>query len=109
MKARLYYEMHVTIEPVFGERQLAAKTIAAAHGFSMADLLMQKNRQPTEERSDKDMFITGHAENLNKATERVTNVVREFRSAGFRVWRYKVEDTIIDSRMGDELCLLSSR
>jgi len=54
-----YFEIHVTIEPVEGERLELFKTICFKHGFRVADLIMVKKRKITEERSDRDQFCTG--------------------------------------------------
>ena len=47
----LYYECHVTIEPVFDERRDLAEAIAKKYGFRLAKLLMQRNRNETKRQS----------------------------------------------------------
>lgn len=105
-KAKLYFEGHVTIEPVFDERRELASTIALKHKFKLADLLMKKREEDTEERSAKDTFMTGHGQSLLNMKIRTIHLVNELKLNGFKVWRYKIEDTIMDSRHKDELCLL---
>lgn len=97
----LYLEAHVTIEPVFGERLELAGEIAKAHKFRLADLLMQKEREATPERSDKDTFMTGHSRYLSDILVRTRGLVQSLQHHGFTVWRYKVEDTVLDSRNED--------
>lgn len=103
----LYLEAHVTIEPVFDERRAEAARIALKHRFRLADLLMKKERAATEERSDKDTFMTGHSKSQSDICQRLIALVRDLRAAGFQVWRYKVEDTLVDSRSRDEWGLLA--
>lgn len=107
MKARLYYESHVTIEPVFDDERERAHVIASRHGFKLAKLLMQKRTVDTPERSKHDTFMTSHGTDSEDIIKRTQDVVIELIANGFRVWRYKVEDTLLDSRNEDELKLLS--
>jgi len=41
VNASLYYEAHVTIDPVFGEQRENAMLIAERHGFRLAELIMR--------------------------------------------------------------------
>lgn len=102
----LYLESHVTIEPVFDDRRDAAAQIAKQHGFRLADLLMKKRTDETEQRSSKDTFMTGHSKSLSDIMLRTTGLVEALKQQGFKVWRYKVEDTLLDSRLDDKLKLL---
>jgi hypothetical protein len=104
--ARLYYEAHVTIEPVFDERRSLAAIIADQQGFRLAELLMRKRSAVTERRSDKDTFMTGHSRSLEALADRLRLLVGALQENGFKVWRYKIEDTVVDSRTADELDLL---
>ena len=104
--SKLYYEAHITIEPVFDERLEAARVLAEGFEFRVADLLMQKREEDTPERSKNDTFMTGHATSLNDIKARVSNLVAELKIEGFTVWRYKIEDTIMDSRAKDVLGIL---
>lgn len=102
-----YYECHVTIEPVFDEKREQVKSIANAYNFKVAELLMKKRKNETETRSDKDTFTTGHSKDRNDLVIRMTNLVNDLKSNGFKVWRYKIEDVHLDSRYGDILELLN--
>lgn len=102
----LYYECHVTIEPVFDERLEAVRELAPLFGFKVADLLMRKRRQDTEERSKHDTFMTGRSRSYDDLRDRMTALIIALRHADFIVWRYKIEDTIIDSKHEDGLNLL---
>jgi hypothetical protein len=102
-----YYEAHVTIEPVFDARLEQFKEIAAKHDFRVADLLMKKREGDTAEQSQYDSFCTGRSEDIGAIRGRVVGLCFELRRMGFTVWRYKIEDTIIDSRHEDQFLLLS--
>lgn len=104
--ATLYLEAHVTIEPVFDDDLEKVEEICAAHGFKIASLLMKKRIEDTEERSKYDTFMTAHDKSLNNIKNKVKNLVESLISQGIKVWRYKIEDTVLDSRTNDELGLL---
>jgi hypothetical protein len=102
----LYLEAHITIEPVFDERRELATEVAGRFNFKLAELLMKKRAEDTEERSAKDTFMTGHSKSKNDLSLRVQHLVRALQAHGFKVWRYKVEDTLVDSRTNDEWNLI---
>jgi len=62
----LYYESHVTVEPVFDERLEKFKEICAPHTFKPAKLLMKKRSFDTPVRSEYDTFCTGKNKNEEK-------------------------------------------
>lgn len=103
MISRLYYECHITIEPVFGERLALFTDIAGLHDFRVAKLLMQKTLDP----SQKDSFCTGRSRDLVELTARMRGLISDLKRGRFQVWRYKIEDTIIDSKIDDELGLVA--
>lgn len=104
--AALYFEAHVTIEPIFDDKLEEAKQIAVKHGFKVASLLMKKRAEDTAERSQYDTFMTGHSRSYLTLTENTILLVKELQEKGFKVWRYKMEDTLFDSRTCDILGLL---
>lgn len=97
-----YYEAHVTIEPVFDEKREEADKIASENGFRLAKLLMQRERESTELRSDKDTFMTSTSTELHVIVDNTFKLIDALKASGFKVWRYKIEDTLIDSRYGDK-------
>lgn len=105
--SRLYFECHITIEPVFDERLSEAKEVGIRSGFHIADLLMRKRAKDTEERSKNDTFMTARNVNYENLEARMMQCIRNLKAAGFKVWRYKIEDTLIDSKHEDELGLLA--
>ena len=106
-EAKYYYEAHVTIEPIFDERLSQAQAIAREYKFRVADLLMQKRKQDTPERSSRDTFMTGHSKSYEDIKERIHGLVNLLKKQGFKVWRYKIEDTLIDSKFNDELRVIA--
>jgi hypothetical protein len=101
----LYYEMHVTIE--FPETEALfnkAKFIAIANGYHVGDLLLMKHEI---ERSRKDMFFTSRAGSQCAAEQSIKLLCEQLRAAGFTVLRYKIEDTVVDSRIEDRLLALA--
>lgn len=106
MTAQYYYEAHVTIEPVFDERREHARILAERWRFRLAELLMQKRATDTARRSARDTFMTGHGKHLTDLRARMTLLIRALQDNGFKVWRYKVEDTVVDSRVSDAYRLL---
>lgn len=101
----MYYESHVTIEPVFDDKLEEATLIAIKHNFRIANLLMQKREADKPERSKHDTFMTGHAPTtvggLDDINIRTMELITDLKSNGFKVWRYKIEHAIIDSRNED--------
>ena len=97
----LYLECHVTFEPVFGEDLERLTRIAERNGFKVADLLMQKRLSDTAERSKHDTFMTGHGQDMPEMIGRTCSLVNEATDAGFKIWRYKIEKAVVDSRHED--------
>lgn len=101
-----YFEAHVTIEPIFDDRLEMASQLALKNKFKIATLLMQKREEDTPTRSKYDTFMTGHGKQLDDIQSRVKALVEELRANNFTVWRYKIEDTVMDSRINDILEIL---
>jgi hypothetical protein len=94
----LYLEAHITFEPVFGDDLARLTRIAERNGFKVADLLMPQ-------RAKYDTFMTGHGEDMADLVARTVSLVYEAKDAGFKIWRYKIEKAVIDSRHSDALNL----
>ena len=105
-ETKLYFECHVTIEPVFDEKLELARMISRDFGFKVADLLMKKRKGDAEERSQHDTFTTGRSKSYPDIHERMVGLIKALKSADFKVWRYKIEDTLLDSKQNDSLELL---
>lgn len=102
-RARLYYECHVTIEPVFDDRLQAAEDLAKLYGFRIATLLMQKRKEDTPERSMYDTFMTGRSNQYGPLYMRMGGLIRALQAHGFKVHRAKIEDTLFDTKYGDAI------
>jgi hypothetical protein len=106
VKSALYYETHVTIDPVFDERREEAAKTAEAYGFRLAKLIMRKRTADAEQPSRDDTFMTGHGADWDDMTVRTIGLIKALQRRGFVIRRYKIEDTLIDSRTLDVLGLL---
>jgi len=99
----LYFESHVTIEPVFDERLKELKTVCLKEGFRVADLLMKKRSKESARRSAHDTFCTGRDNDYETLLKRTLGLVTTLQAAGFKVWRYKLESTLLDSKIDDSI------
>ncbi|MDO8495587.1 MAG: hypothetical protein Q7S32_03680 [bacterium] len=103
----LYFEAHITIEPVVDERLEVFKTLCRRYDFRVADLLMKKRTDDTPQRSAFDSFCTGRDQECSLLVLRTIQLVEDLRDFGFKVWRYKIESTLMDSEYQDIFSLLS--
>lgn len=104
----LYYEAHITIEPLLtDELRTFAQDVVKPFKFKLADLLMIKRDKATEQRSDKDTFMTGHSKSRLDIETRTRDAVVWLQQHGIKVWRYKIEDTLLDSKSEDVFGLLA--
>lgn len=62
---------------------------------------MKKREKDTEERSKNDTFKTGHSQDKDDIINRMLSVMKELSDNNFKVWRYKIEDVILDSSNED--------
>jgi hypothetical protein len=92
------YESHITIEPVFGERFDLFEHLCLPYKFRPAELLLQKTREATPIRSNKDSFCTGHSMSFDDLNNRTLDLVTCLKENGFDVWRYKIEGMLVDVR-----------
>lgn len=101
--ARLYYEAHITIDPVFDQARVEAGVIADRHGFQLAELIMRKSRRERERQHQDDTFMTARAKRWFDIRTRTRAAVNELLRCGYGVRRWKIEDTLLDSKAGDLL------
>lgn len=95
--SELYLEAHITISPVYDAERENAEAIARAFNFKLAHLVMLKSKGP-DKPSQRDTFMTGHSKNVDDLAERSKLLVTALKAEGFKVWRYKIESCVIDSR-----------
>jgi len=106
VNASLYYEAHVTIDPVFGEQRENAMLIAERHGFRLAELIMRKNLDDDAHMAKDDTFMTGRSRDLAYLTVNLQRLVKDMQDEGYSVRRYKIEDCIVDSQLMDDFRFL---
>lgn len=97
-----YYESHIAIDPVFDEKLEQFRMLCADHRFMVADFLMQKRKHDRPERSASDLFCTGRSKSFEDLQKRMFDLTHLLISNGFKVWRYKIEQTLVDSRYDDK-------
>jgi len=102
----LYYDCHVTIDPVFDESRDILRELIHPFGFKLAKLAMKKSKGGSWEDSKLDTFFTAHGKNYSDLQQRMVDCIRTVKSNGYAVRRYKIENTIIDSRGEDILRLI---
>lgn len=100
-RAALYYEAHITIDPVEEWKRPMVEELARRSGFKLAKLLMDKGVP-----SQLDTFMTSHSKDFDDITHRTKLLVCVLFGCGFPVRRYKIEDTLLDSRHSDVFNLL---
>jgi len=98
----LYLESHVTISPVFDQRRDEAGEIAKTFGFKLAHLVMLKSKGP-DKPSERDTFMTGHSKNIDDLADRTKALLLALKAADFKVWRYKIENCVVDSRQQGDI------
>jgi len=103
---KYYYEAHITIDPVFDKEREYAEALANEYGFKLAKLIMRKREADQERPAQDDTFMTGHSLDFTDIQSRTIDLCSTLRYSGFTVRRYKVEDTLVDSRFKDEWNLL---
>jgi len=101
LESKLYYESHITIDPVFDEQLKRVSEIAFTFGFKVAELIMRKGGTHKE-----DSFMTSRHKQYDVMVQRTTYCIRNLQKEGFVVRRYKIEDTMVDSRINDDFKLL---
>lgn len=106
MLPSLYYESHITIEPVFGERLDKLKELCGDYEFRVADLLMKKSAEGEAKPSTTDTFCSGRDADYSMLHARMTFLLFTLALNAFKIYRYKIEQVVLDSKMNDELDLL---
>lgn len=101
----LYYEMHVTIEwpGIIHVETLKSAVRDTVPHWHMGDLLLMKD---DDVRSHKDVFFTARASTEISAWILTKAFIQLLHEWGYSVLRYKLEDTLVDSRIADEWCIL---
>jgi hypothetical protein len=97
-----YFEAHVTIRPVTGGLLDTFHTITKDYRFHVATF--------TEDSAGPDsMICTGRSKSEEDLQTRMLAVVHVLRRMGFQVTRYKMESTLLDSRLDDSISPLKHK
>lgn len=87
----LYFEAHITIEPVTPTQKITIGVIGRRHGFRMATFLLKKGSQAVP-----DDFFTGRGTDYDALLEKTLYLVDYLQEMGIKVKRYKIENTLLD-------------
>ncbi len=90
----IYYECHITVEPVEGNRLQIFTEVCDKFGFKVATLLMQKSL----DRSKLDSFTTGKDKDYYRLKDRMYDLITELRTSNFNIFRYKIEGILLDTK-----------
>lgn len=94
----LYFEAHVTIDPVFGKDLENLKLIASNETFRVAKLVLRKTSNSEEMHVD-DSFMTARSDDYQNILNRTLAVVEALDAdSRYNVRRYKIENTLLDRR-----------
>lgn len=102
MNSDLYYECHVTVDPEFAKKhlELFAK-ISDMYNFRISSFLMFVDH------GEPKAFTTARGTDMTDIQTRMESLCKALKVNGFKVLRYKIEDTLLDSRhQGDTMELL---
>jgi hypothetical protein len=91
----LYFECHITLEPT-EDNPLLLKVVARDHGFRVAKFLMKKG-----ETLEPDDFLTSRSQSYADLETRMYDCIESLKATGFKVTRYKIENTLLDSRAAE--------
>lgn len=98
MKSELYFECHITFDPDYLISSEVMEEIAGRFGFKVATFLMKKDGpQP-------DAFCSARDSHYERLVARCGDMLRTLRDMNLKVKRYKIENTLMDSKFeGDVL------
>lgn len=89
----LYYEAHITINPVDGEGLDWFKELALRYNFRVANLLMEKGVP-----SNLDQFCTSRCGSLPEIVKLTEGLISLLKNQGYVLKRAKIEATLWDSK-----------
>jgi len=96
-RTRLYFECHISLEPVEPEFDEMLKSVAHAFGFRVAKFLMKK-----ADSLEPDDFLTTRGREYADVEQRMNDCVFILEQMGFIVKRSKIEDTLYDTKWADD-------
>ncbi len=103
----MYYESHVTVDPLTDFQRVRVKCLADVYNFRLAKLLLRKPTGDEEWRDD--AFLTAHSQSLRDIKFRTRQLCAHLMLIDIPVRRYKIEDTVLDSNTQDFFNILPKR
>jgi hypothetical protein len=91
----LYFECHITIEPVEDERLAKFEELSRKYKFKVANLLMRKSL----ERSQLDSFTTAKSKKFDVIYSAMMGLLSDLRENNFNIYRHKIEKVVVDSKI----------
>lgn len=97
-KSRLYYEAHITVEAGTEDQWAYFAEGARSVGWRASKF----SEDEVDDMSGK-WFLSYRHEILDVVKVTIIGIVRAINRLGFQVLRYKIEDTLLDSKHGDTI------
>jgi hypothetical protein len=92
----LYFECHVTVKPLDDSQQEDLfEQICRKYWFKPAEFLLKKTRPS----GVPDAFCTARSKSYLELTQRMTELMTDLSAKGFEIWRYKIENTLLDVQL----------
>ena len=91
----IYYECHITIEPVEDARLELFEQLSKKYKFKVATLLMRKSLK----KSDLDSFTTAKSKKFDLLFNSMNNLLDELKKENFNIYRNKIEAVLIDTKI----------
>jgi len=88
----MYYECHVTIDPVYDKALEDVKIIASHANFKVAKFIMQKDQ------NIQDTFMTSQDAEMSTMVKNLNKLLHELQGTAV-VRRYKIEHIIFDTKL----------
>lgn len=96
--SKMYFECHITVEPIPEARVQEFAKLCKEFGFWSSDWALADKTYK--------FFATSRGVERQDIQERMQSLIKRLKEQRFKVFRYKIEDTILDSNISDELQLL---
>lgn len=98
MKARLYYEAHITVQPFKGADWPSFSLTA-----STSDFWASRFDVDEVDHYDGAWFLSARDSDFDSMKKRIKDMLCYLEQSSHTVMRWKIEDTLLDSKHGDEL------
>jgi hypothetical protein len=97
-KAKLYFESHITVERADLSRWQTFESISWVKDWKPSRF----DQDDVDGYHDK-WFLSARDQDLETLKGRIKDTIDSLTSVGFEVIRWKIEDTVMDSKYGDTL------